>query len=288
MMKGRKILILGGTGMAGHLIYRFLEATKKYKLYNTVYRTKLTSDSIICNVHDEQLLKSIIVEIKPDIVINSVGALIRESKEHQSNAIFLNAYLPHLLKNLCDQVSAKLIHISTDCVFSGSKGNYAVDDFRDANDMYGRSKALGEITNDKDLTIRTSIIGPEIKLEGEGLFHWFMAQKDSVKGYTNAIWGGVTTLELAKAMEKAIDRNLTGLIHLTNGEPISKYKLLGVLKEEFKRNDIIIQPFESAKVDKSLSTSASIDIQVPSYIKMIANLKIWMKKHPELYTNYHF
>lgn len=288
MMKKRKILILGGTGMAGHLIYFYLKATHKYNLNNTVYRTKLTSDSISCNVREEQLLKSVIIEIEPDIIINCVGALIRESKEHQSNAIFLNAYLPHLLTNLCNQVSAKLIHISTDCVFSGSKGNYKVDDFKDADDMYGRSKSLGEVINDKDLTIRTSIIGPEIKLEGEGLFHWLMAQKGNVKGYKNAIWGGITTLELAKSIEKAIDQNLSGLIHITNGEPISKYKLLVLLKEEFKRNDIIIQPFESVRVDKSLAPSKSINFQVLGYKEMIADLKIWMKKHTELYVNYHF
>ena len=139
------------------------------------------------------------------------------------------------MKRLADVVGAKLIHISTDCVFSGRQGMYADNDFRDADDIYGRSKALGEIFSDKDLTIRTSIIGPELKRYGEGLFHWFMSQRERVNGYTKVFWSGVTTLELAKAIEYSLDNDVTGLFQLSNGVRISKYDLLVLFNEIFKR-----------------------------------------------------
>ena len=131
------------------------------------------------------------------------------------------------------KVGGMLIHISTDCVFSGNKGNYIETDYRDARDIYGLSKALGEIDNENDLTIRTSIIGPELKTNGEGLFHWFLSQKGNVYGYTDAIWGGVTTLEFAKAIDCAIEQRITGLINLTNKVPISKYELLKLSQKIF-------------------------------------------------------
>src|SRR5690606_24943808 len=121
-----------------------------------------------------------------------------------------------------EELGSKLIHISTDCVFSGNRGAYTEDDFCDANDTYGRSKALGELNNDRDLTIRTSIIGPELKTNGEGLLHWFLNQSTPVNGFTEAYWGGVTTLELAKAIKTALMSDLKGIVNLTNGESISK------------------------------------------------------------------
>ena len=227
----KKILLFGATGMAGHMVYYFLRETKKYKIDNVVFRNKLTEDSIQLDVTNNNAVSKLVKTIKPDIIINCIGVLIKGSKENPDNAILLNAYFPHLLKRLSDEVNATLIHISTDCVFSGKKGNYSEIDFRDADDVYGRSKALGEIINEKDLTIRTSIIGPELKENGEGLFHWFMKNSGNVNGYTNAYWGGVTTLELAKAIDVAIENNLTGLVHLSNGEKISKFDLLNLIKK---------------------------------------------------------
>ena len=208
----KKILLFGATGMAGHVIYYYLRSTGKYDMFNVVYRTPLTEDSIIVDVIDRDAVTEVIRNVRPEIIINCIGVLIKGSKTHPDNAILINAYFPHLLKKMADEVGAKLIHISTDCVFSGKKGNYTEDDFRDADDIYGRSKALGEIINDKDLTIRTSIIGPELKKNGEGLFHWFMTQHGHVNGFKTAIWGGVTTLELAKAMNIAIEQEVVGLV----------------------------------------------------------------------------
>ena len=167
----KKVLLFGATGMAGHVTYYYLRSMGKYDISNVVYRTPLTEDSIVVDVTNRDAVADVVHRVHPEIIINCIGILIKGSKEHPDNAILINAYFPHLLKRLSDEVGAKLIHISTDCVFSGKKGNYTEDDFRDADDVYGRSKALGEIINDKDLTIRTSIIGPELKNNGEGLFH---------------------------------------------------------------------------------------------------------------------
>ena len=185
-----KILILGSTGMLGHVVYKYFAQQDQYELYDLVYRNKLRDESIVCDITNVLQLKKTISSIKPDVIINCIGILIKGSKVNPANAIFINSYFPHLLVEIADTIQAKIIHISTDCVFSGNKGSYTERDFCDADDTYGRSKALGEIFSDKHLTLRTSIIGPEIKTVGEGLFHWFMNQNGKINGFTNAYWGG--------------------------------------------------------------------------------------------------
>lgn len=284
-MEKKKVLLFGATGMAGHVAYYYLKNTGKYELTNVVYRTKLTDDSIIVDVTNKDAVAEVVRKTNPDLIINCIGILIKGSKEHPDNAIFINAYFPHLLKKLSDEVGAKLIHISTDCVFSGKKGNYTEEDFRDADDVYGRSKALGEIINEKDLTIRTSIIGPELKKNGEGLFHWFMQQTGKINGFKTAIWGGVTTLELAKAIDAAIEKQLTGLVQLSNGIGISKYDLLHLFKEIWNRQDIEILPYDGNGINKSIAKSNKFEYKVPSYKDMLLEQSQWMKKYNNLYSS---
>ena len=235
------------------------------------------------DVTDGDAVSRLVREVRPDFILNCIGVLIRGSREHPDNAILINAWFPHLLKKLSDEVGAKLIHISTDCVFSGKKGNYSETDFRDADDVYGRSKALGEIINDKDLTIRTSIIGPELKENGEGLFHWFMHQHGCVNGFQTAIWGGVTTLELAKAIDVAIDQGVTGLIQLSNGLGISKYDLLHLFSRIWHKQDVEILPFDGNGIDKSIAKSARFSYVVPGYEEMLREQYDWMQNKQELY-----
>lgn len=279
----KKILVFGATGMAGHIMYFYLENTGKYELANAVFRTPLTPDSLVADVSDPKAVKEIIESVHPDIVINCIGVLVKDSKQHPERAILLNAYFPHFLKKLCDRTGTKLIHISTDCVFSGKKGNYKETDFRDADDVYGRSKALGEIVNDKDLTIRTSIIGPELKVNGEGLFHWFMHQSGTVNGFKTALWGGVTTLELAKAVDAAVDAGLSGLVQLSNGEGICKYDLLNLFREIWQKEEITVVPYDGNGVDKSIARSERFGYPVPGYREMLLQMHAWMEQHPELY-----
>lgn len=285
-MLKKKVLLFGATGMAGHVAYYYLQSTGRYELVNVVYRTKLTEDSIIVDVTDKNAVAEVVRMVRPELIINCIGILIKGSKDHPDNAVFINAYFPHLLKKLSDEIGAKLIHISTDCVFSGKKGNYTEGDFRDADDIYGRSKALGEIINDKDLTIRTSIIGPELKVHGEGLFHWFMYQTGKVNGFKTAIWGGVTTLELAKAIDTAIIQDNTGLIQLSNGIGISKYDLLSLFKRIWHRNDIDILPVDKNGVNKSIAKSERFTYEVPGYEDMLLEQYEWMKNNKSLYSQY--
>lgn len=281
--KKKKLLLLGATGMAGHVAYYYLKSTGKYEIINVAFRNKLTEDSILLDITDKIATKQLVIKMRPDIILNCIGVLIKGSQMHPDDAIYINAYFPHLLERLAAEVNAKLIHISTDCVFSGQKGNYAETDVRDADDTYGKSKGLGEVINNKDLTIRTSIIGPELKQNGEGLFHWFMHQKGEVNGYTEAFWGGATTLELAKAIDKYIDLNIIGLCHLTNGEKISKYDLLKLIKDIWEKDDVFIKPYQGKSIDKSLKKSEKFDFLVSSYEQMLIEQFEWMEINSRLY-----
>jgi len=284
-MGKKKLLLLGATGMAGHVAYYYLNATGKYEITNVVFRNKLTDDSILLDITDKLAIEQLIIEKKPDIILNCIGVLIKGSQLFPDNAILINAYFPHLLERLAAEINAKLIHISTDCVFSGLKGNYSETDIRDADDIYGKSKGLGEVINNKDLTIRTSIIGPELKENGEGLFHWFMHQEGEVNGYLEAYWGGVTTLELVKAINMAIEEDITGLVHLTNGDKISKYELLKLFKEIWNKDNIVIKPYNGKSVDKSLKKSEKFMFKVSSFQEMLAQQREWMLEHMQLYVN---
>lgn len=269
--------------MAGHIAFLSLKKTGKYDLTSVVYRNKLTADCIVADVTDKSTVEKLIRTIQPDYIVNCIGILIKGSVEYPDNAIFLNAYFPHLLARLADENGASLIHISTDCVFSGKKGDYSETDTRDADDTYGKSKGLGEVISDRHLTIRTSIIGPEIKKEGEGLFHWFMSQYGEIKGFTEAFWGGVTTVQLAIAIEAAIENNLKGLVHLTNGQKIAKYDLVNLFKEIWKKEEVTIEAAPGKAVDKSLLKSSKFDFEVPGYREMLQEQKAWMDDHSELY-----
>ena len=164
-MNKKKVLLLGMLGMAGHVIHKTISELKEYSIIGTSYK-KLNGEIpyIFLNVTDFSEVEKTIKEVNPDYVINAVGVLINESKSSSEKTILINSYLPHFLEKICFKQGAKLIHISTDCVFSGnSKGGYIENSFKNADNIYGRSKALGEINNKSSLTIRTSIIGPELK-----------------------------------------------------------------------------------------------------------------------------
>lgn len=278
-----KVLVLGATGMAGHMVYNHLDKTGRYIMFNTVFRTKLNNESLVCDVRKSENILEIIESLKPDFVINCIGALIKESKNNPENTVLLNSWLPHFLSSIAKTKNFKLIHISTDCVFSGKKGGYKVDDYRDADDFYGRSKALGELINDRDLTIRTSIIGPELKENGEGLLHWFLTQSIDVFGFKNAFWSGVTTLELAKQIELLINIYEPGIINLSPKEKISKFDMLLLFKDVFKKN-IVINERLDVMMDKSLIPTPGL--LVPTYDQMILDLYNYMQRNSSLYCKY--
>jgi dTDP-4-dehydrorhamnose reductase len=285
----KRLLVLGSAGMLGHVVFTYLKESGKYNIFDASFPVKNRPESTILDATDKNQVEKTIELINPDIIINCIGILIKGSREDTATSIYLNSFLPHLLSKLQQRRKGKLIHVSTDCVFTGLKGSYTETDFKDARDHYGLSKALGEVVNEHDLTFRTSIIGPEIKENGEGLFKWFMSQKGTVSGYTKVLWGGVTTLELAKAIDCAIDQDLCGLYNLTPGYPISKYDLLKLMKKTWNIDYVDIVPDDSKVSDKSLKTLRSDFIfKVGTYEEMLIDLFAFMNAHKNFYRNYFY
>jgi len=278
----KKILVLGSTGMLGHQVLKHLNDFDELIVDDISYRNKLRKNTIIVDAMDKTALKVAIIKLKPNFIINCIGVLVNGS-QNQEKAIYLNAYLPHQLKEISENINAKLIHISTDCVFSGSKGKYIETDFRDGKGVYSQTKILGEIIDDTNLTLRTSIIGPELKDNGEGLFHWFMNQSGSISGYTKSIWSGVTTVELAKAIKWSIDNNLTGLYHITNNTSISKYELLKLF-QKYTKKEININLMDGKNSNKSfLDSRKIINYYIPSYDQMVKEMIERIKSNVSLY-----
>ena len=264
--------------MLGHVILNKLTDLSLYEVFDVTRNKENRPNNFKCDVSSFDSLFEIINQIAPDYIVNCVGVLIKDSFSDPTNAILLNALLPNKLVQFSKTINAKLIHISTDCVFDGSKGNYIETDNKTAHDTYGLSKSLGEINDDKNLTLRTSIIGPELKDNGEGLFSWFIKQKGEVNGFTKSIWGGVTTLVLADVIIKSINENYTGLIHVTNGQPISKFDLLSLIKDKFELNNIDLKRISGKKTDKSLSTNFKY-FNIQTYSEMISEMRNYCIKN---------
>jgi len=270
----QKILIIGSKGMLGHILKKYLESLNKYEVFATHRNEKdLKSREFLLNVFDTTALNGVLEKIKPDFVVNCAGILNKTAEENPDIAIFVNGYIPHYLDKMSIKYNYKLIHITTDCVFSGKTGNYKEDDFKDATSYYGMSKSIGEVNNNKTFTIRTSIIGPDENPNGIGLFNWFINQKGTINGYTNVFWSGVTTLELSKAIEYSFNKDVTGIYHLTNGIKISKYDLLKLIQKQFDKKDVEIIPYDNYFSDKSLvNTRKDFDFNVKNYELMIKEM----------------
>jgi dTDP-4-dehydrorhamnose reductase len=283
-----KILVLGVSGMAGHTIALYFQE-RGHDVIGFSTTPFNYCKNILGNVFDFDPLKKHLLLEGYDAVINCIGILNQSAEDNRSNAVYLNSYLPHLIVDAINNTPTRLIHMSTDCVFAGNTGPYSENNLPDGTTFYDRTKALGEVVDDKNLTFRNSIIGPDMKEYGIGLFNWFMKQKGEIKGYKKAIWTGVTTLTLAKAMEKAIEDNLTGLYNLVNNTTISKYDLLKLFNKELRDNQIQINEENKFIIDKTLiNTRTDFDFIVPSYENMVLEMKEWIDTHPNFYNHYKF
>jgi dTDP-4-dehydrorhamnose reductase len=283
-----KVLILGANGMAGHVITTgFRSDPSNYEVISVARTRSLIKPDILLDVTNFIELENLIKKTNPNFIINCIGLLNKTAEDRPDKAILINSYLPHFLENITQNSISKIIHISTDCVFSGYEGNYTEVSTKNGIGFYAQSKALGEVINNKDLTIRTSIIGPEINSNGIGLFHWFSQQKREVKGYKNALWTGITTIELLNALKIIVKEDkLTGLYHLVNNNKISKYKLLEIMINEFNKNISLIEDTKY-KIDKSLiNTRKDFSFQVKEYEQMINEMNTWIKNHNDLYSQY--
>jgi dTDP-4-dehydrorhamnose reductase len=280
-----KVLVLGGEGMLGHKVFQVL--SQRYETYATfqnpagtwttfpMYRGSEFTLSGVNAIDFDSVIRAL-ARVKPDVVINCIG-IIKQLKEASDPVISLslNALFPHRLADLCAATGARLLHISTDCVFSGRKGHYTEDDVPDAKDLYGRSKLLGELARPGCLTIRTSIFGRDF-LKQSALLEWFLSNRGGkVKGYQHAIYTGFPTQTLARIMGDIIASypELHGLYQVAS-QPISKYELLVKIRNAI-RLDIEVEPFDDPPCDRSLSADrfiAATGYRMPTWDEMIAEL----------------
>jgi len=283
----KKVLILGSAGLIGHQVYNYLSKDRSYQLSNISHTRKLNNNTVLVNARNEAEFTDEVNHINPDYIINCIGVLITESKKDPANAIYLNSYLPHKLLTLANAINAKLIHISSDCVFSGRKDQpYIESDYKDGTGIYSESKSLGEFISLNHLIIRTSVVGPELSLRDEELFNWFMNQDSHINGFSKSIWSGVTTLELAKAIKFFIENETVGLYHLTNNRSISKYELLTLFKI-FTNKTNMINKIDGLASNKSfIDTRKEINYKIPSYNKMIKDMVSLIKNDKNLYKHY--
>jgi len=279
-----RILILGGDGMLGHQLLKSWQG--KHEV-----RVTLRGDSMRyagyglftpensfygVDVLDFSRVEQVVRIFRPEAVVNAIGIVKQRIEAHDAIlSLEVNSLLPHRLSQLCKKVGARLIHLSTDCVFSGGRGMYTEDDLEDARDLYGRSKLMGEVHDAHAVTLRTSIIGLELS-RNKSLIEWFLAQSGQVKGFTRAVYSGFTTSEMARIIEQVLleHRSMSGLWHVAS-EPISKYALLAELSGLMQRSDIDLLPENDFFCERSLDATrfnTETGYQPPSWHDMLKEL----------------
>lgn len=280
-----RYLVLGGAGMAGHVVARFL-AARGHDVDTVARSHRVVPVDITLDVTDRDGLDRVVTGGVYDVVVNCVGMLIEACERDPAAAVLTNAHLPQYLAGLLAGRTTRLIQLSTDCVFSGKAGPYAEGASYDGQRVYDRSKALGEVVNGKDLTLRMSIIGPEVDAGGDGLFNWFARQQGRIKGYTRALWNGVTTVELARAIEALSAEDVSGLVHLVPAESVSKFELLHKLDAVFGAG-LEIEPYAGYVADKRLlNTRQDLRFEVSGYDRMLIELREWVTSNALLYPHY--
>lgn len=261
----KRVLILGGTGMLGHALFRQYSARDDSDVYATIrsaegalkwltttFRAKVQTGVDALNIDS---VASAIAAVKPDVLINCIGLKPSTAGGEVHSLISINSLLPHQIALLCREAAVRMIHISTDAVFDGKKGMYTERDNVNISEVYGMTKFLGEISDPHCVTLRTSIIGHELA-ERAGLIEWFLSQKSGVRGFTKAIYSGFPTLELARIIRDYVmsSEDLSGICHVSS-EPISKYDLLRLIADQYGKQ-IEIEPCDDLVLDRSLDSSA--------------------------------
>lgn len=281
----KKVLVLGAAGMLGNAVLRFFAVRGRHSVLGST-RSKASVNLLPESVHEKVIsgvdvedvdsLTRLLATVHPDVVINCIG-LVKQLPvaDDPLKAIPVNALLPHRLASLCAAEGARLLHVSTDCVFSGAKGMYTEVDPSDAKDLYGCSKYLGEVDYPHAVTLRTSIIGHELN-SAHGLVEWFLAQKVGVRGYTEAIFSGLPTVELARVMHDFVLENagLRGVYHVS-AEPIDKYTLLRQVAETYGHR-VDITPDAAVVIDRSLDSTrfrSATGYVPPSWPELIAQMR---------------
>lgn len=260
-----RILVLGASGMLGNAVVKVFSNSPDYQVWGTIrsnsskrFFAPLENLTFISNIDvlDEGMLLDAFIQAEPDVVINCVGVIKQLGNANDPLAVLpINSMLPHRLSRLCNLSGARLVHVSTDCVFSGRRGNYVESDRSDAEDLYGKSKFIGELHAEPHaITLRTSIIGHELG-SNHALVDWFLSQQGRVKGYTKAIFSGLPTFELAYVIRDYVipHPELSGLYHIS-AAPIAKFDLLALIAREYAK-EIEIEAYPDFKIDRSLDSS---------------------------------
>ena len=282
-----QFLVFGCNGMTGHMVSLYLQeqghdvtgfARNRSSLVPTIIGDAANKDDVCAALRADCF----------DVAVNCIGILNQFAEENKAEAVLLNSFFPHFLAEMARDFSTQIIHISTDCVFSGKRGQYRERDFRDGETFYDRSKALGELEDENNITLRQSIVGPDIKSSGIGLMNWFMQQQGEIRGYIHALWTGQTTLQLAKTIEIVAKERMHGLFNMVPDTVISKYDLLKLFNKYLRNNELVITPEDKIVSDKSLKrTRSEFEYQIPDYEQMVAELADWMMIHKSLYPHYY-
>lgn len=275
-----RVLILGSTGMLGSAIFHTFVKKTEYQIIGTT-RDGIVSKNIFNFDAEKEHIDYLISNTKPDLIINCIGIIKQiKDKVKGDQMIMLNSIFPNNLHKACAKKNIRLIHFSTDCIFSGSRGSYVDSDMCDAQDLYGKSKYLGEVAGHNTLTLRTSIIGHENN-SNLSLVDWFLSQKNEVKGYKNAIFSGFTTNELANIIiEKILPLNISGIRNIS-AHPISKYELLNLIKNVYEK-DITITACNKVKIDRTLISDEflkEIGYQRKNWELMVYEMKKFYIEH---------
>lgn len=279
-----RVLILGGDGMLGHKLLEHFQASHETRVtlrqdlsaYRGIGLFRRGNSFSGIDVRSTERLIEVLSEFRPQVVLNAVGIVKQRRTARESTpSLEINALLPHRLAVLCRMVDARLVLMSTDCVFSGTRGNYTEEDQADATDLYGRTKYLGEVGEPNCVTLRTSIIGLELARKAS-LIEWYLAQRGTIRGFDNAIYTGFTTTEIARVIERILTchAGLSGTWHVASA-PITKYDLLQRLTSKLNRRDIVIERDTEFVCDRSLDGSRfnrQIDYSPPSWDAMLDEL----------------
>lgn len=269
----KQIAVFGHNGMAGHIVCRYLEEQG-----HTVIKVGRYGSDRILDVEDTAQTRILVSNLRGrvDYFINCVGLLVADSEARPDRAALVNSWFPQFLAQVTEKTPTKVIHLSTDCVFDGSVGRYAESSPPTETNAYGRSKALGEINNQKDVTFRLSIIGPEIRPKGTGLLNWVLTSDLKVlPGWTNAWWNGITTLQLAKCLAQHIANPVaTGIYHLVNNDNrINKAYLIQKIISTYQLDKTVVRCEGPKSIDKTLvDTRQLVDFRIPNYDIMLDEL----------------
>lgn len=264
--------------MAGHMLVDYFQRQGRHSVFYTS-RDKRDPHALSVDASDCMMVDKVVEAVSPDVIVNAIGVLNQFAEQDKIGAYHINGFLPHRLARAADLAGSRLIHISSDCVFSGTRGNYREDEKPDGTSIYALTKALGEVNAPGHVTVRTSIIGPEIRSGGIGLMQWFMQSRGTVSGYRKVLWNGVTTLELAKAIDSLLASPVSGLVHLAHPQPVSKHDLLLLFREVWALEGIEIVPGDEPVQDRTLvSSRGDWTYEVPHYREMLKELEQWMRE----------